>query len=175
MKENESLKAKDGQMNILREALTKSNAELKLAKKNIHTTQQKLNFTKKTTEQSLIDNISNPNGIIDDQVLIGVYSATLNEEEIGDKEDDSEETRSRRDIFLKSLEDKIDLKNPDHKERYLQVKNQILEKVKRTRYSRSRSRSSSSITSQAMKRNSDGQISGRSPVRFKSGLPVKSE
>ena len=72
------------------------------------------------------------------------------------------------------MEDKIDLANPDHKERYLQVKNQILEKVKATKSSRSRSRSNSSITSQGSKRNhSEEIISGRSPVRHKSGLPVK--
>ena len=106
--------------------------------------------------------------------MIGVYSATLNEDEIDDKEDESEDSRSRRDMFLKSMEEKIDLKNPEHKERYLQVKNQILDKVKRTKFSRSRSRSTSSITSQSIKRGSDDQISGSSPVRHKSGLPVKS-
>ena len=47
MKENESLKGKDDEINILKEALTKSTAELKLAKKSVLTSQVKLNFTKK--------------------------------------------------------------------------------------------------------------------------------
>jgi hypothetical protein len=163
LKDMESLKAKDEEINSLKEALTKSTAELKSAKKSFYTSQQKLNFTKKATEKSLIENISNPNGYIEDPVLIGVYSATLNEDEIDDKDDDSEDSRSRKDKFLKSMEDKIDLANPDHKERYLQVKNQILEKVKATKSSRSRSRSNSSITSQSSKRNhSEDKTSKRS-------------
>ena len=107
-----------------------------------------------------------------------MYSATLNEEEIDDKDENTKEEqaegdRSRKDNFLKSMEEKIDLKNPEHKERYLQVKNKILEKVKATKVSRSRSRSNS--LSKGVKRgHPDGPVPESQPVRAKSGLPVKS-
>lgn len=106
-----------------------------------------------------------------------MYSATLNEEEIDVKEDDeNEDPRSRRDDFLKSMAEKLDLSDPQQKERYLQVKNRILEKVKATKTSRSRSRSVSSVTSIASKRALSGdKEGGKSPVRPKLGtkLPVK--
>ena len=152
-----------------------------MIKKNFHTTQQKLNFTKKATEQVLVENISNPNGYIEDPVLIGVYSATLNEEEIDlkDSSSDNEDSRSRRETFLKSMKDKIDFSNPEHKERYLQVENKILDKVKATQTSRSRSKSVSSITSKGSKRDRSGdQDCGSSPVRHRksaSQLPVKTQ
>ena len=177
LKDLETTKAKDDQINSLKEALTKSTAELKSTKKSFFTIQQKLNFTKKATENSLVENISNPNGYIEDPVLIGVYSATLNEEEIDDKDENTidekaDGDRSRKDNFLKSMEEKIDLENPEHKERYLQVKNRILEKVKATKVSRSRSRSNS--FSKGVKRGPpDEPVLESQPVRAKSGLPVK--
>ena len=72
------------------------------------------------------------------------------------------------------MEDKLDLNNTEHKERYLQMKNRILEKVKATKTSRSRARSVSSITSTASKRgrSSDKVKEGeKSPVRLKHSLP----
>ena len=171
----EDFKTKDTEIDRLKEALTKTNAELKVVKKNFHTSQQKLNFTKKATENVLVENISNPTGYIEDPVLIGVYSATLNEDEIDIKDDDeSDDSRSRKDIFLKSMEEKIDLSNAEHKERYIQIKNKILEKVKATKTSRSRSRSTS-VTSTSSKRALSGEKdNGRSPVRARSSqLPIK--
>ena len=108
--------------------------------------------------------------------MIGVYSATLNEDEIDDESDESEDQRSRKGTFLKSMEEKITLENPEQKERYLQVKNQILEKVKANKISRSRSWSSSSISSQSTKRNLSDDLEPVKPpsVRIKTGLPVKS-
>ena len=172
----ERAKAKDEQINDLKEALNKSSSELRATKKLFYTIQQKLNFTKKATENSLVENISNPNGYVEDPVLIGVYSATLNEDEIDEQEEDAKvenDGRSRKENFLRSMEEKINLDNPDHKERYLQVKNKILEKVKTTKVSRSRSRSNS--IGQGTKRNlSDEKLSESPPVRHKSNLPIKS-
>ena len=147
----------------------------------MHTSQQKLNFTKKATEKVLVENISSSTGYVEDPVLIGVYSATLNEDEIDVTENDDEDSTSRKAVFLKSMEDKLDLNNTEHKERYLQMKNRILEKVKATKTSRSRARSVSSITSTASKRgrSSDMVKEGeKTPVRLKHSnpgtkLPVK--
>ena len=178
LKDLEATKAKDDEINSLKEALVKSTAELKSTKKSFYTIQQKLNFTKKATENSLVDSISNPDGYIEDPVLIGVFSATLNEDEIDEKdenikEEETEGDRSRKDNFLRSMEEKINLENPEHKERFLQVKNRILEKVKATKISRSRSRSNS--FSKSVKRGPpEGTAHENPPVRAKSGLPVKS-
>ena len=115
-------------------------------------------------------------------MLIGVYSATLDEDEFdfSDSEEKTEgEGRSRRDVFLKSIEDKIDSKNPEHKDRFLVIKNQIIEKVKTTQVSRTRSRSGSSVASRrSVKRDlstdSLSKVPGRSPVRQKTtGIPIK--
>ena len=175
IKDLELAKAKDEEIKNLKEALNKSSSELKATKKSFHTIQQKLNFTKKATENSIVENISNPNGYIEDPVIIGVYSATLNEDEIDEQEEDTKDKkdmRSRKENFFKSMEEKINLENPDQKERYIQVKNQILEKVKATKVSRSRSRSNS--IGQGIKRNlADENILESPPVRHKSSLPIK--
>ena len=55
LKDIEYFKVKDEQINSLKEALTKSTAKLKSAKKSFYTSQQKLNFTKKATENYLIE------------------------------------------------------------------------------------------------------------------------
>ena len=39
------------------------------------------------------------------------------------------------------MEEKIDPKNKEHQERFMEIKNQVLEKVKATQISRARSRS----------------------------------
>ena len=126
-------------------ALSKANDDLM-------TSCKKLSFTQKATEQRLLDDISNPEGFHNDPLLIGVYSATLNEDEFvfekteldDENELDCDKGRSRKDIFLKSLEQKLDPNNAVHTERFKEVKNQILEKVKVTQLSRVRTRSSSS-------------------------------
>ena len=68
------------------------------------------------------------------------------------------------------MEEKIDHTNPEHKERFGVIKNQIIEKVKATQYSRARSRSvNSSGRSPSQKRDlssdSKSQELGKSPVR----------
>ena len=145
----ESLKGQESEISKLKEALSKSSAELKSEKMSNKTSLRKLDFTKNATEQRLLDSISNPDGFIADPVLIGVYSATLDEEEIilddakeTDLEnvvEDSVDRKSRRDNFLRSMEEKIDSTNPEYKERFIVIKNQIIEKVKATQYSRARS------------------------------------
>ena len=114
-----------------------------------------------------------------------MYSATLDEEEIKFEpksdvetgEDDKNDGRSRKDNFLKAMEEKIDHTNSEHKDRFLILKNQILEKVKTTQHSRSRSRSGScAARSDSKKRElsleSKKHDSGKSPVRPRtSGIP----
>ena len=108
--------------------------------------------------------------------MIGVYSATLEEDkidlEIGEEGD--EQRMSRRETFLKSMEDKLDLKNQEHVERFKVIKNQILEKVKATQISRSRSRSLSRGSKRELSTESLSSVSGNSPVRPRtSGIPKK--
>ena len=176
-KKIEESKTKDAEINHLKDTLTKTVAELKATKRNVHISQQKLNFTKRATEQVIVESISDPKGFIEDPVLIGVYSATLNEDEIDiDDNEDTEDSRSRCDTFLKSMKEKIDPSDPQQLERYNQVKNKILEKVKASKSSRSRSRSVSSVTSTSSKRLRSGDRNeGSSPVRPRpeSKLPVR--
>ena len=116
-------KEKDAEINLLKETLTKTAAELKVTKRNVHISQQKLNFTKRATEQELVNCISDPKGFIEDPVLIGVYSATLNEDKIDITDNkDTDDSRSRYDLFLKSMKEKIDPSDPQQIERYNQVK-----------------------------------------------------
>ena len=156
---------------------------------NNRTSQRKINFTKIATEQRLLESISTPGGFIADPLMIGVYSATLDEEEIefDDAKDETDVSevegdaakvggRSRKETFLKSLEEKVD--PTEHKERFKIIKNHIIEKVKATQYSRSRSRSCSAASrSDSKKRElsleSKSKEPGKSPVRPRtSGIPL---
>ena len=174
----ESLKTKEDDVNKLREDLCKSVAEIKILRNENKTSLKKLNFTKNVTEQRILESISDPDGFHADPVLIGLYSATLDEEEFDFEETKENEvidqaTRSRRDAFLKNIEDKVDLKNSEQKERFFEIKNQVLEKVKATQSSRVRSRSGSRTSKRG--RSSESQASGKNPVRMRtSGIPMKS-
>ena len=176
------MKTKESEIIHLKETVFKSTAELNFVKKEHNTTLQKLSFTQKATEDRLLSNIANPDGFHADPVLIGVYSATLDEAEFDfddiQSEDQTSETRSRKEKFLKSMEDKVDLNNMQHKERFMEIKNQILEKVKATKVSRLRSTSRTRTASQSSKRgrSSDSQhFNGeKSPVRPRTtGIPKK--
>ena len=116
-----------------------------------------------------------------------MYSATLDEEEFDfdeekdDSGDGSEDKRSRKDVFLKSIEEKLDPTNKEHKERFQEIKNQILEKVKATQISRARSRSGS-VKSRSNSQKRDLSVeslghSGKSPPasRPRTMLPVKQQ
>ena len=122
----------------LEEALAKLSSELVIAKKNCQISQRKLEFPQKATENRLVDNITNPDGYISDNILIGVYSATLNEDQFEFDENSETETRSRKDLFL-SMKSKLNLES----ERFKEVSNLILEKVKLTQRIRNRSGSKS--------------------------------
>ena len=166
----EILKAKEIEVNQLKKELFKSNQAHKLS-------QKKLSFTQKATEQRLLDCISNSDGFRADPALIGVYSATLdeNEFEFGEvQEDEPTEVkgrRSRKEQFLKELEEQIDPSNNDHKVRFKDIKNQILEKVKATQASRTRSRSISNKRSLSPEsKQSDAE---KSPVRPRTQIPIK--
>ena len=69
----ESLKASETEIAKLKEELSQSRKELNIEKN--------LTFAKNATEKRLLDSINNPEGFHADPVLIGVYSATLDEEE----------------------------------------------------------------------------------------------
>ena len=138
---------------------------------------KKLHYTKNATKQKIVESISNPEFFREDPHLISVYTATLNIEDF-ETEEASDTMTPKKDDFLKKVEDSIDKNNSIQKERYLHIKNQILERVKETK-SRRRTFSGSSIASQSsrgsrsssLKRgNSDGQT-GKSPTRLKTGIP----
>ena len=110
---------------------------LATAQNNFQISQKKLEFTKNATEQKLIDSITNTEGYRADNILIGVYSATLDEDEIDFETDidDSKDCRSRKDVF-NSMKKKLNLDNPQQNERFKEVTNMILEKVKHTKNQR---------------------------------------
>jgi hypothetical protein len=110
--------------NCLKESLTKASAELKIAQNNILISQRKLEFTNKVTEQKLIEDITSSEGYRADNILIGVYSATLDEDQIDvdvSKDVSEDDGRSRKDIFL-SMQKKLDPENKVQSERFQEVK-----------------------------------------------------
>ena len=168
------LEPKETEISQLKEALAKSKLDL-------NTSLKKLDFTQKATEKRILESIGDSGGFIADPVLIGVYSATLDERDFEFSNDGQAKSdgggRSRKGAFLKSMEDKLDPKNSEHVERFKIIKNQILEKVKHTQISRSRSRSWSR-GSGSLKRELSGEslssVPGNSPVRPRtSGIPQK--
>ena len=165
-KEIEVLKATQDENDSLKKALAQSKLDLS-------TTQKKISFTQKATENRILECISDPTGFHTDPLLIGVYSATLDEKSFNFEKDDiqANSPRSRKDLFLKSIEDKLDLKNTEHVDRLNIIKNQILEKVKVTQESRARSRSGSVGLKRELSSDSlSGLVS--SPIRQKlSGIP----
>ena len=177
-KQLEKLESKEAELASLKEAFDLKSVELEKIKINNRTSLKKLSFTKKATEERILSSIANPEGFVTDPLLIGVYSATLDEDEIKiDTENEDDENRSRKHTFLKSMENKIDFSNQVQKERFGVIKNQIIDKVKATKQSRARSRSGSLTgrsLSQSQKRDTDSvkEVTGKSPVRQKiSGIP----
>ena len=90
--------------------------------------------------------------------------------------DDNSDTRSRKDLFL-AMKEKLDPTSAVQNDRFLEVTNQILEKVKATKKSRMRSASACSVTSsQGGKRGRSKENTSveRAAVRPKtSGIPLK--
>ena len=182
-KQLEKLESKEAELASLKEAFDLKSGELEKMKISNKTSLKKLSFTKKATEERILSSIANPEGFVTDPLLIGVYSATLDEDEIKiDIENEADENRSRKHTFLKSMENKIDFSNQVQKERFGVIKNQIIDKVKATKQSRARSRSGSLTgrsLSQSQKRDlstdSVKEVTGKSPVRQKiSGIPKPS-
>ena len=168
------------QLNVLndRSSETKNLKEaLATAQNNFQISQKKLEFTKNATEQKLIDSITNTEGYRADNILIGVYSATLDEDEIDFETDidDSKDCRSRKDMFH-SMKKQLNLDNPQQNERFKEVTNMILEKVKHTKHSRLRSRSISSQGGMKRDRSKEDFEDDRSSSRPRtSGIPVKNQ
>ena len=168
-----ALNAKAADTKKLEESLANASAELAAAKKDCQISRKKLEFTQKATEQSLIEGITNPEGFRPDEILIGVYSATLDEDQISFEEKDEEEpeTRSRKDLFL-SMKSKLNMENQTESDRFKEVTNLILEKVKHTQHSRLRSRSISGGLKRSRSKEGDGHERSSTRPRT-SAIPVK--
>ena len=122
-KKVETLIAKETEITHLKEVLTNSTKDLDQEKNSHQTSLKKQSFTQKATEKRLLDSISNPEGFHTDPVLSGVFSATLDEQEVDcDDMENPNSGRSRKDNFLKSMEEKIDHTNAEQKERFLLIK-----------------------------------------------------
>ena len=174
-KELDEAKTTVSEINNLKETVTKLSAELKISKTKQRVSNKKLEFTKNATEQLLVDNIMSDGYNGAENIIIGAYSATLDEDEIDLEVDsnDSEEARSRKDIFL-SMKSKLNLDDENQSARFNEVKNLVLEKVKHTKNSRIRSRSGCSVFSNgSIKRSrSRGEEDVRQPSqRPKSSIP----
>ena len=174
------LKTKVQESETLNSELNDLKFELANVKAELVTHKKKLPFTQISTEQRLLDSISNPEGFNPDPLLIGVYSATLDEEEFSFNELDEESTdkkenqRSRKEIFLSSIEKRLDPQNKEHTDCFNEIKNQILEKVKATQQSRIRARSMSSSSRKRVASGEADTSAANSPVRQKiSGIPTK--
>ena len=128
-------------------------------------------------EQILVDTIISDSYKVADNIIIGAYSATLDDDEIEIDEEDScdgiESTRSRKDIFL-SMKSKLNLENEEQSDRFNKVKNLVLEKVKHTKMSRMRSRSGCSVFSNAsgkLSRSRGDDDTRKTSMHLKSNIP----
>ena len=102
--------------------------------------QKKLTFTRKATEERIFENISNKENYREDPLLVAVLSATLKEDEFDIEEEEFPpslpgEHMSRKDTFmLSSLESKIDKNDDVQQESLSHLKNQVLDKIKNTKF-----------------------------------------
>ena len=126
-KQIESLTAEKVLVDDLNEQIMKISMENDLLKDNNRRFQKKIDFTRRITEQKILEHISHES-YEEDPHLVTVLSTTLDEEnleidEIND-DDDSEKSpsksaseeqhpeRSRKGKFLASIEDKLDPTQP---------------------------------------------------------------
>ena len=134
----ENLKDSEAASGSLKTELEKIKIENLMIKK-------KLTYTRKATEQRICENISSSDNYREDPLLVAVLSATLNEDEIDIEEKEAQEYptdehMSRKELFmLSSLDSGIDKTDDIQQERLLCFKNQVFEKVKATKISRSSS------------------------------------
>jgi len=97
----------ESEVSCLKDNLAKITAELEKVKSSYKTSLKKLSFTQKATEKRILESIANPEGFTTDPVLIGVFSATLDEDEFKFESESGKDdsNRSRKDTFLKSMEE----------------------------------------------------------------------
>ena len=100
---------------------------------------KKLNYTRKATEQRIVENITNKESYREDPLLVAVMSATLDEDEVdleNDEETDASGHLSRK-VLFSTLGSKLDEHDELQQERLSHLKSQVLEKLKITKSRRS--------------------------------------
>ena len=118
-------------MNELRETLTKVKAENNHIKKTSKQLTQKLNLTRKTSELKLAEIIST--GVTmesDSPHLVTALSATLCEDDF-ELDVENDQIKPKNEAFLRNIEQNCDLTDAGQKERFGQVRNQVLDRFKK--------------------------------------------
>ena len=155
----------------LQESLAKVAAENNVLKR-------KLSFTRRATEQKILDNISNVEFYKEDPHLVLILSATLEEEFELLQEDETEPAdsklvhRSRKDKFLSSIEDKVDKENTLQSERLDHIKTQVVDRIRSTKIKRLMARTDSANSSVGKRRLSFHDEEGRAPSRPRTATPL---
>lgn len=161
--------------------LPKLKATLEKVEKENNVLKKKITFTRKATEKKILENIGN-DIYEEDPHLVCVLSATMDEndfdfveaaDDLPVKEENQPaspklEHRSRKEIFLSSIEDSIDMNNEVDKERLCSIQNQVLERLKSTKLRKHRSRTGSGSSCGPLKRPlvlSDDEQTGRTASR----------
>ena len=134
--------------------MTKIRAENQNIRKASSQLTQKLNLTRKSNEIKLVEVIKTGTTMESDSPhLVTCYSATLSEDDF-ELDVEKDLIKPRHDSFLKNVEEKCDLTDEAQRERYGQIRNQVLDRFKNLLTSSSNRSRSSSI-------NSRGSISSR--------------
>ena len=144
---------------------------------------RKLSFTRRATEQKILDNISNEEFYKEDPHLVCVLSATLEEEFELLQEDDlggvkTEPSdyqlvhRSRKDQFLSSIEDKVNKENTLQVDRLSHIKTQVVDRIRSTKIKRLMARSDSASSSVSKRRLSFCEDDFRSTSRPRTASPL---
>jgi hypothetical protein len=160
-------------MPALQENLLKMRAQLHLAVKTTNIAQNKLKFARKVTEERLKECLPVPSFVNEHSKVLITLMSTFMDEESFEIDPDTDSLKPRED-FLKDIEDSIgkDSEGQLVKERFEDVKNKLVERVKESvAKNRERKMSTSSIgsiSSQAGKRkNSTELVNVKESVRSK--------
>ena len=175
-RENLALIAQIEELDSTRENLAKIKAENFQIKKTSLQLSKKLNLTRKTSELKLAEMITSESNE-DTPYLITSYSASLNEEDF-ELDADNDVIIPKSDAFLKNIKDRCNLDDSEQNERYSEVKNQVLDRVKKLFTSSPSSSRRLSISSTGSKRewkNSDEEeeLSEHSSSKLRTESPVK--
>ena len=175
-RENLALIAQIEELDSTRENLAKIKAENFQIKKTSLQLSEKLNLTRKTSELKLAEMITSESNE-DTPYLITSYSASLNEEDF-ELDADNDVIIPKSDAFLKNIKDRCNLDDSEQNERYSEVKNQVLDRVKKLFTSSPSSSRRLSISSTGSKRewkNSDEEeeLSEHSSSKLRTESPVK--